>query len=222
MTGRALIEPVDDIPLAGPFPAAMEILADDFIRHDFDYHRLIRVIAQTQTFRRSSEAAFEITEQHLNSGAAFPMRRLRPDQVSSSIIQSTSLTPLDASAHILNRLLKFGQELDFIKRYGDPGENEFEVRGETVTQRLLMLNGKMIDERIEGGFSAANKMASLAPDPETAIEAIFLSTLTRRPTDDEMEYFLDRIEPKTKSEQNQLLQDLYWTLINSLEFSWNR
>ena len=86
MTGRPLITPVDDIPLGGPFPPALEVLTDDFIENNYNLHRLIRVIAATRAFRRSSFASFEITSSHEESWAVFPMNRLRPDQVSGAII----------------------------------------------------------------------------------------------------------------------------------------
>ncbi len=221
LCGRPLIEPVDDIPLEGPFPLAMEILADDFSQHGFDVHRLIRVIVETEAFQRSSFADFEITKAHENNWAVFPMRRLRPDQVAGAIIQSTSLTPIDSRSHIVTRLLKFGQKNDFVKRFGDAGESEFNERGETVTQRLLMLNGEMIAERINGGLNSTIRMATISPSVEKAIETVYLATLVRRPTGEESMYFKHQMDDLEQGEQNTKLSDLYWTLINSLEFAWN-
>ncbi|HEV3122072.1 MAG TPA: DUF1549 domain-containing protein, partial [Isosphaeraceae bacterium] len=43
LLGRPLVEPIDDFPVSGDLPAAIEILADDFTAHGFDLHRLIRV-----------------------------------------------------------------------------------------------------------------------------------------------------------------------------------
>ena len=53
---RPLHKPIDEIPLEGPFHPAMEALADDVVEHGFDLHRLIRVIASTQVFRRDSQS----------------------------------------------------------------------------------------------------------------------------------------------------------------------
>jgi len=54
MSGQPMVEPVDNIPIDGPFPAAMEILVDDFIQHEFDLQRLIRLIANSKAFRLES------------------------------------------------------------------------------------------------------------------------------------------------------------------------
>ncbi|MFK7768759.1 MAG: DUF1549 domain-containing protein [Mariniblastus sp.] len=221
MTGRGLIQPVDDIPLEGPFPPAMEILVDDFIANDFNLHRLIRIIASTETLHLDSAADFEITTKHEKAWAVFPMIRLRPDQVAGAVIQSTKLSTIDSMAHIITQLTKFGQQSEFVTRFGDAGEDEFKDRGETVTQRLLMLNGKMIDERLENPLYSPMHLSNLAPNAEATVETVFLSTLTRRPTKAEKETFVPAIESQYGNSRLKEVLDVYWTMINSAEFRWN-
>jgi len=219
MSGRPMVEPVDNIPLDGPFPPAMEVLVRDFIDHEFDLQRLIRLIANSKAFRLESVAEHEITSEHVSTLAAFPMTRLRPDQMAGAISQSTNLRPIDGTAHIFRQLRKFGEVTGFVDRYGDPGENEFDQSGETVTQKLLMFNGEMVNTHItEGMFSSAH-IAGLSPDTETAIETVYLATLSRRPMTEEVDYFLQRF--KENEDQNHNVSQLYWSLINSLEFGWN-
>lgn len=219
--GRGLIEPVDDIPLEGPFPEPLEILSDDFIAHGYDLHRLVRVIVGTRAFQTKSEAPFEVTPEHEESWAVFPLVRLRPEQVAGSVIQSTSLVTIDSTAPVLTRLTRFGQQSDFIHRYGDPGEDEFLERGETVTQRLLMLNGSMIEEYISNGLNSPAHVGFLAPDPRAALETVYLATLTRLPTDREVEHFTAALDELRGQAYQRKIQDIYWTLINSVEFAWN-
>jgi hypothetical protein len=221
MFGRGLIQPVDDIPLEGPFPEPMERLVDDFIENNFDLRRLIRVIAATQVFQSRSDAEFEIGQLHQTHWATFPMTRLRPDQVAGAIIQSTSLSTIDSTSHIITQLVKFGQQNDFVNRYGDAGEDEFAKRGETVTQRLLMLNGDLVAQRLEGGLNSPVRVAILSPDDATAVTAVYLAVLSRRPTAEELQHFLGRLADQNKDQQRQTIQDLYWTLINSVEFVWS-
>lgn len=219
MTGRPLVDPVDNIPLNGPLPPALEVLATDFVEHDFNLHRLIRLIAESEAFQNDSSATFDIEDVHVETNAVFPMTRLRPDQMAGAVIQATSMTPVGENVGVLNRLETFDQLRRFIQRFGDPGENEFESRGETVTQKLLMFNGKMVSDRLDENSSVAD-VHWLSPDDETTIEAIFLATLTRRPTVVEKEFFLKRLENRDVGKQRQVA-DIYWSLINSLEFSWN-
>lgn len=219
MSSRPMIEPVDHIPLDGPFLQPMEILVDDFIANGFDLKRLIRVIAESNAYQLDSFSEHEITAQHEAALAVFPMSRLRAEQVAGAIFQSTSLRPVDRYSHVIRRLQKFGDLTQFVTRYGDPGENEFEATGETVTQKLLMFNGEMLNNRIGDNSYSTAHIAGLSPDTETAIETVFLATLSRRPTDEESEFFLGRFAEK--EEPNQAVKDLYWSLLNSLEFAWN-
>ena len=219
MTGRPMVDPVDNIPLDGPFPPAMEVLVDDFIEHEFDLHRLIRLMANSNAYRLESSADHEITSEHEAALAAFPLRRLRPDQMAGAISQATSLRPIDGTAHIVMQLQKYGEVASFVDRFGDPGENEFDESGETVTQKLLMFNGEMVNQRISEGIYSSAHISGLSPDTETAIETVFMAALSRKPTTDEIDYFMDRFEEGDEAKQN--ISQLYWSLINSLEFGWN-
>ena len=219
MSGQPMMEPVDNIPLDGPFPKVMEILVEDFIEHDFDLQRLIRLIANSKAYRLESSADHEITSEHEAAFAAFPMKRLRPEQMAGAISQASTLRPIDERAHIMMQLQKYGEVADFVKRYGDPGENEFAQTGETVTQKLLMFNGEMVNKRIsEGAFSSAH-ISGLSPDTEKAIETVYLATLSRRPASEELAYFVERF--KECEDPKHSVAQLYWSLINSLEFGWN-
>jgi hypothetical protein len=142
---KPLITPVDDIPLEGPFPPGMELLAEDFIAHDFDLHRLIRVITSTRVFEASSLTDQPEAEAHW---AAFPVTRLRPEQMAGSVIQAASLGSIDSEAHVLFRIKRDIDVGNFVKRYGDKGEDDFDNAGGTIPQRLLLMNGNMVTDNV--------------------------------------------------------------------------
>ncbi len=221
--GKPLIEPIDSIPLEGPFPPGLETLADDFVAHGYDLQRLIRAIAATEAFQRDSRADFEITLDHEKAWASFPLTRLRPEQVAGGLLQSASLTTIDADSHIIKKLARFGQEAEFVKRYGDMGEDEFEDRGGTIPQRLLMLNGNLVDERTKPNavMNSATRIAALAPSDEKAVETAYLAVLSRLPDAEEAAYFADLLQGAQGDVRAQRMGDLFWTLLNSSEFSWN-
>jgi hypothetical protein len=244
--GRALAEPVDDIPAAGGMPwsdaartearppggndavtpggelhPALFLLADDFAAHGYDLHRLIRVIAATEAFRLDS-AADEASEAHDAAWAVFALTRLRPDQVAGALFQSASLTTLGPESHWFARLVVYTGRNDFVRRYGDTGEDEFDARTGTIPQRLLLMNGEIVRERLKDGLlSAPSNIAGLAPDDRKAVETAYLVVLTRRPTREEQEHFAGRLAGTSGDERKQRLSDLCWTLFNTTEFSWN-
>ena len=226
MFNRPLIEAVDDLPLDGPFPAGMEILADDLVAHDFDLRRLIRLIAASEVYQRDSRAPDpndEVTSKQQNHWAAFPLTRMRPEQMARSISQSASLVAIDADAHIVRKLASFGEQTNFIKRYGDLGEDEFGETAGTIPQRLLMMNGQVVSERTKNNMvmNASTRIGALAPNNGIAVDTAFLATLTRRPTDDERSHFVATLDGTRADSRARAMEDLYWSLLNSTEFSWN-
>jgi hypothetical protein len=224
---RPLISPVDDIPLEGPFPAGMETLADDLIAHEYDLQRLIRVIAATRVFQQSSQSAdpaHPVTEDAEKAWAAFPVTRLRPEQMAGSVIQASSLSTIDAETHVLLRIKRDLDVDNFVKRYGDSGEDTFDDAGGTIPQRLLLMNGNMITENTKNNplVNASTRIGMLAPDNATAVEAAYLAVFTRRPNVDETKHFTSLLASgKSNNARSNAMTDLYWTLMNATEFSWN-
>jgi hypothetical protein len=219
--GKPLVTPIDDIPLEGPYPPGLEILAEDFADHDFDVRRLITQIASSRVFRLASRADHEVTARHEAEWAVFPVTRLRPEQVAGAIIQSASLPTIDSDSHILARFARIEQIGSFVQRYGDTGEDEFAAHGGTIPQRLLMLNGELVKERTKDELAnAATRVAQQVRDDQQAIAAAYLIVLSRRPTPRELSHFIDALASSDGSRQQQL-EDLFWSLLNSAEFSWN-
>jgi hypothetical protein len=230
--GRPLVEPIDDIPLEMPegeqYPPGLELLADDFVAHGYDVRRLIRLMAACEPMLVDSQADFEITPQHERHWAAFPLSRLRPEQMAGALIQSSSLTTINGDAHVILQVTMFGQTNQFVERYGDMGDDEFIARGGTIPQRLLMMNGELVKERTGENpiMNATSRIAMLTRKPAKQVEVAYLATLTRRPTETELAHFVARLQDTDGGDgdrrtRQEALEDLYWTLINSTEFSWN-
>jgi hypothetical protein len=86
-----------------------------------------------------------------------------------------------------------------------------------------MMNGNLVKEKTKEDIvgNAATRIAVLAPTDEKAVETAMLVVLTRRRTVEEAEYFSDRLEHSRRGERNGRLEDFYWSLLNTTEFSWN-
>ncbi len=223
MFGKPIVEPIDDIPLEGPYPPGLEILADDFGQHNFDLRRLIRLIAHTRAFQVDSRVETGATYDQECQWAVFPVTRLRPEQVAGSLLQASSLKTIDANSHIFVRLGRYEQENNFVQRYGDRGEDEFGEGSGTIPQRLLMMNGELVQEKTKEDLigNAVTRIAALAKDDQRAIDSAYLAVLTRLPAPIEREHFLQKLQEKDGQQRRQEMEDLYWTLFNCSEFSWN-
>lgn len=226
MFGKAYYTPVDDIPDPDPdSPDVLDILGKDFREHGYQIHRLIKIIALSKPFRRSSRHEID-TESELaraeHSWAVFPLTRLRPEQAAGAMLQSSSLKTIDQNSHLVTRFFRFVNENDFIKYYGDLGEDELENQTVTISQTLLQLNGKFSNDLSKADpFHSAGRIAALCSDDKECVETCFLVCLSRNPTEVEMEHFVPLLAGSKKNRRGRIVQDIFWAMFNSQEFSMN-
>jgi hypothetical protein len=143
--------------------------------------------------------------------------------VAGAILQSANLRTLDAESAVFVRVVRYFQQNDFIKRFGDIGEDEFDGFGGTIPQRLVMMNGELVRERTKEDLmmNAATRIALISPDDDIAVETAYLAVLSRRPTPAEQSHFVAALRDDSGIDRSTRMGDLYWTLLNSTEFSWN-
>jgi Protein of unknown function (DUF1549)/Protein of unknown function (DUF1553) len=154
--------------------------------------------------------------------ASFPLTRLRPEQLIGAMLQARSVRTIDQNSHLFVRATRFFQENDFVKEYGDLGENELDQRSGTVSQALLRMNGKIAADAVKADpLNASARLATFAESDATCLEGCYLVALSRRPTPAESEYFLKQLAAAGGKGRSQVVEDILWSLFNSPEFSWN-
>ena len=246
MFGKPLHDPVDDLPhpVEGE-QDALDILGQEFRARGDRLSVLIRMIALSDAFRLSSEsiAADESEYQsQVDAWSTFPLVRLRPEQVIGSLFQAAHIRTIDQNSNLIARFQKFGNENDFLNEYGDMGDDELLQQVGTIPQALLRMNGRFSSELSQVELlTAAGQILNFSPNDAAVVENSYLTCLARRPSDEEKEYFvamLDRTfeaaakkreaspdapetDPKPDRSRAEVVQDIFWTLFNSPEFSWN-
>lgn len=281
MFGKPWFAPVDDLkhPEQLTEEDALDVLGEEFLRHDRKLSFLIRLIVESEVFRLDSQtgaaesgaAESGATESGATeSGAAetrtdaaereynrqveqwsvFPLVRLRPEQVIGSMFQAGSIRTIDQNSHPLICLMRLTNENDFLTEYGDLGDDELLQQVGTIPQSLLRMNGRFTREFTKtdpAALTASSHILRYSGTDEQVIENCFLACLSRRPTREETEFFVKYLayrfpdqSPNAAADpsppQNELgvevvpgevpnrherVQDLYWSLFNSPEFSWN-
>ncbi len=217
---------VDDLPLdEEPSPIIMAF-SQAFIESGYNIRELIRLITDSPAFRVDSQSppgddAFEITVRHERAMAAFPITRLRAEQVAGAIIQAGRIKTLDRESALILQLQQFGDRNDFLTRYGDLGEDEFENETTTIPQRLVLLNGKLTSEVSQWNpvLNTSAHVGMFASNNSAVIESLYLANLNRYPTDFENEHFSKRVA-EAENRQNAIV-DIVWVLLNSSEMAWN-
>jgi hypothetical protein len=91
MMGQGLVEPLDQFHSANPpsHPELLDLLADELASHNFDIKWMVRELALTKTWQRSSRMASADKLPPRNSYRLGLQRRLTADQLFASVLQAT-------------------------------------------------------------------------------------------------------------------------------------
>jgi hypothetical protein len=226
MTGRGLVHPLDlDHPANPPsHPQLLTLLADEAAACGFDVRRLLREIALSQAYQRSSELPPGLKELPAKSLAAARLRPLSPEQLAWGLMQATGLTDAERQAlgakatpeTISARLA--GNVAPFAASFGArPGQPEsFEA---TLDQALFLSNGALVRSWLTPRPGNLVDRLSRLSAPGAVAEELYLSVLTRRPTDEERREIEEAL--KQRPDRVAALQELAWALLASAEFRFN-
>lgn len=233
--GRGLIEPIDDMRSMemASHPELLRELTQEFANGGFDLRGLLRGLANTRAYQRASTqadpaqlAGSDVSVE--NSYASLPVKPLTSTQLANCMLQvARDVTGEQART----QSLVLAQQLGKLR-----GDHSAATLG--IVQALVTLHSDQLANVHEQERSRLLQ-ALTAPhlDTQRRVEWMFLSTLCRRPTPEELDAILElRPSEETRavdvvagdaaaaavssSESVPAWQaDLLWALVNSTEFA---
>jgi len=241
--GHGIVDPTDDFREKNPpsHPELLDYLSEVLVKAKFDSKAVIREILNSATYQRSSipnetnrndNALF--SHQHI--------RRMNAEELFDSILVASGhdkgLKDLPGALAENNKTaqkkgdgmmarrkgaMEWATDLptpaktgSFMNVFNQPPRNVVTTRRDeegAVTQALEMLNGKLVNESIQNS-PLIDHLAASKSDPRNAVVELYLSTLTRTPTNAELEKAA-RAATTTKD----WMIDLQWALMNTREFT---
>lgn len=219
MLGRGLVTPVDDLGDHNPplHPELLDELAREFVASGHDLRLLIRAIAGTQAYQRTSRsspgdpdrpelfarmAVKPLSGEQLYGCLSEAMRRRRP---AGPYENFGAFDPLLAN---------------FLSRFGVSGQDATRYEA-GIPQALTMINGGLVRQATD--LVQSDLLVALdAPflDDEQRIGILFLTSLGRQPTDDERAWCRGQLE-RSGEARRRACADILWALLNSGEFALN-
>jgi hypothetical protein len=213
--GIGLIDPVDGLGMEDNRPSHPELLnlmAGQFVAHNFDLKYLIRAITLSRAYQRASiQTHPRQAEPRLFARAA--TRALTAEQLYDSLLLATGYHPAPTGTAGPPRA-------EFLAPFDDPDSQPADFQS-SVQQTLMMMNGPFIKEATSSARSTtvATVIDSKRPRPlEKRIEDLYLVTLSRKPQPEEMKRLL---EYAAAGDGKEALRDVFWVLLNSSEFILN-
>lgn len=223
--GRGLVEPEDDMRASNPpaNPELLDALADDFVRHGHDLKHLVRTIATSLAYDRSSLAAVG-NESDRRNFARFYARRL-PAEVLLDAISTVSGTPAGFDglppSFRATQIPDDGVASAFLDAFGRPKREsvcECERSAEPdLSQGLLLLTSPELQRQLNAPDSRASRW-TLDPRPDASkVEELYRLAFSRPPTSDELALALSYLAQHREDGY----EDLIWAVINTKEFLFN-
>jgi hypothetical protein len=220
--GRGLVDPVDDMSERNPpsHPELLAELAEYFTESGCDLRMLFRVLANTKVYQLSSENPGG-DEPPPELYARMAIKSLSPDQLFDSLAEATRRREAANAARRAGGGLDAAR-MEFTARFQAPGQAATEFQA-GIPQALTMINGRAIAEAADP--AASPLLAALeAPFLSDAdrVDALFLSTLSRPPSDEERSRFTEYVAAGGPAgDRRKALGDALWALVNSAEFVLN-
>lgn len=215
-------------------PELIEALADEFIRSGYNVKAMVRMMVESSAYQLSSTHP-NLTLTVDKYFARHIPRRLLAEEVYDAVAAATATeTPMWVEG--------FDQPLMFAGQLPDPTEprRDSNVRSvldqfgrgdwdrnarnsaSTVLQVLFLMNDSEINQRASGtiGGNRNTRVSQLMQSglsDEEAVRVLFLATLSRPPTDTE----LDVVNKNRRGTREAWLSDTQWALLNKLDFLFN-
>ena len=227
--GIGIVNPVDDMRISNPAsnPELLDALSEKFVSYNFDMKKLVRDICTSRIYQLSSKTNTTNATDDRNFSHSL-IRRIRAEVLLDSISQVTATPnkfkglPLGARAV---QIADGNTSNFFLTTFGRASRATVcscEVKLEpNLSQALHLLNGDNTNNRIQQGKVLGPLLEQKKSDPEI-ITHLFLSALCRPPTEGETKTLVEELQnAKTPQQKREVLNDIFWAILNSKEFIFN-
>jgi hypothetical protein len=216
--GRGLVHPVDNLSDSNPpsHPQLLDELARQMVAHRFDLKWLIKELVSSEKYQLSSHGGGEEALPTWHEYAA--VRPLSAEELVDSWRMATWYDRLEKkSDEAKNRFHPLGR--DYVLRFfGTPNSGAGDFQG-GLQEHLFLNNGPLSSLLNEQEGNLMHWLATSTDPLETRIERLYLSTLTRRPSTEEVARIKDYVD--TKDNPQRRWHDVVWACLTCSEFRFN-
>ncbi|MCA9017908.1 MAG: DUF1553 domain-containing protein, partial [Planctomycetaceae bacterium] len=244
MMGRGFVEPLDMWHADNPpsHPQVLALLTKSFQEHGCDIRFLLRELALSQTYQRSSHVSADAEfPQEINFGVGL-LKPLSPEQLAWSMMQATGVTARTLAGakakeikadpkqgtqkaedplwqeEKLHEALK-GNVTSFVTTFGTIGAQPSRFDA-SANQALFLLNGTLVQSWLA---PATNSLTARLKQQKTApeiAEELYLAVFSRLPDKAEIDQVAAYLK-ESQDQPDQGLPQLVWAALSSDEFRFN-
>jgi hypothetical protein len=223
--GRGFVEPVDDFGPHNPpsNPELLDELATAFKESGYSVKKLCRWITNSRAYQLSSvkESRGKARSSDKEEGffSQMQLKPMTPEQFFDSLLTATRAHRPGAGDGDNKKRDAWLRQFLFTFA-NDEADESTNFQG-TIPQALMMMNGEMMQAATSGkpgsflGDVCAQAAQSHSPEA-FMVDSIYLAALSRHPNKNEVDHARHYLG--AYPDHLQVLQDLFWALLNSNEF----
>jgi hypothetical protein len=225
--GRGFVNPVDDFGSHNPasHPELLDKLAEEFKKNGYDVKSLCRLIMSSHAYQLSSLSG-KVKGGDKDDGlfSQMQLKPMTPEQLFDSLLTATQAHRAGSANADGNRRRDNWMRQFLFAFANDEAEESTSFQG-TIPQALMMMNGELMQTALSGKPGSflgevIDQARRQSRSPEAhMVDSIYLAALGRRPSAKELARARQYLESFPDSLQ--VLQDLFWALLNSNEFVLN-
>jgi hypothetical protein len=237
--GYGFTRPVDDMGPHKPpsHPEVLSLLAQQFVTQGHDFRKLFRWVTLSEAYGLSSslpnktaKTATKVDDPdaaHTPLFSRFYMRQMRPEELYESLQVATRAAQETAGSFTAEGFAAMEQRKtrwlqQFTIAYGTDEKDETTTFNGSITQTLMMWNGELVSQATSGGKGTfLQQVAASNQKPAMKIQQLFMAAFGRRATKSELD-MAEKLWQARQGDSLAALQDLWWALLNSGEFIFNR
>ena len=217
----------------------LEALADEFIKQNYNIQSLIRLITKSTAYQLSSQYPGEWSLALVPYYARKYARRLDAEEVHDAVLKATGVGVTYTLRNRFDGTIAF--QINWAMQLPDtiePNNNRQSkafldsfIRGDrdikprsiepSIQQALNLMNNSFVMSRIHqnnAGSNVSKLLANQALSSDQIITQLYLNTLSRNPTQDELNALAPLFASTSRREATETIQ---WTLINKMDFVFN-
>lgn len=228
--GTGLVQSVDDMRETNPpsNETLMAALAGYLAEQKFDLKALMRQILQSQTYQRSSRPLPGNASDTRFYSRYYP-RRLMAEVLLDALSQ-VSGSPTQFAGYPMGwRAMQLPDSTVpsyFLESFGRPDRIitcECERANEpSMAQVLNIANGDTLNQKLKAKNNRIERLLAQNTPDEELVQELYLSALSRSPSDAEMKQIAGVLGMTPPDKKRETLEDLFWGVLSSKEFLFNR
>ncbi len=222
MMGRGLVHPLDQLHSENPpsHPRVLDLLAKEFVAHEYDIRWLLRELALTETYQLSSRLPEAVDSLPAEKFRVAVQRRVSAEQLLWSALRATGNSPDQVPLETIKAEDDDGE--DFIglrERFQEALANESKEPehdfAPSLKGALFMMNDEEVLKILDAGQGSIVPRLATEPSNEKVTEQLFLQIFSRLPDAVEKKETVDFL---AGADRRQAIKDLAWAMLTSTEF----